>query len=167
MATFNFETITAAEALGFDGTTDDLVFTNPTSSGKLLSVSYVTIPATLLAPAEYFIDITDFATGMTVRFGTDVTFTSGIAGYTGTVLPDGSRLTIGTGSGESVTTGAGNDALFGGGGDDTLRSGEGDDVIQGNAGDDTIHAEGGDDVVFGGKGDDSMHRGRGLGLCPG
>ncbi len=117
MATFNFETITAAEALGFDGTTDDLVFTNPTSSGKLLSVSYVTIPATLL-DAEYYIDVTDFATGMTVRFGTDVTFTSGIAGYTGTVLPDGSMLTIGSGSDDTVVTGAGNDALFGGDGAD-------------------------------------------------
>ena len=52
-----------------------------------------------------------------------------------------------------MSSGAGNDTLFGGAGDDTLLGGAGDDVIVAGGGSNLIDAGDGDDVIFAGPGD--------------
>ena len=54
-----------------------------------------------------------------------------------------------------ISSGAGNDKLYGLFGDDTLAGGEGNDVLNGSDGDDTLIGGVGDDVLKGGVGSDS------------
>ena len=62
---------------------------------------------------------------------------------------------VGSGAGDTVSTGAGADTLDGGGGDDVLDAGAGDDIVIGGDG---------DDIVFGGAGDDTIVAGTGHGF---
>src|SRR5262249_24429304 len=112
MATYTFETITAAQALTFDSTGDTLLFTNATSSGSKMTVLYNVATAT--QPAT--ITLIDNAYGKSVTFGTGVAGL-GEAGHTSPVFLDTSTLIVDSDtSGGSGTGGAGNDGLFGGGG---------------------------------------------------
>ena len=139
MATYFFETITAAQALGYTAATDTLVFGNPTSSGAKTTVTFNAATATSAATET----VTDLVTGRSVVFGV------GFAGegdnaLTGTIVfPDGSNLYVGVaGASNDNPTASTNstDALFGGDGNDTLNGGNGNDAIQGNAGDDILGA---------------------------
>ena len=65
MSTYFFETITAAQALGYTATTDALIFSNSTSSGNKTSVVFTA--ATFTVPAS--ITVTDLVTGRAVVFG--------------------------------------------------------------------------------------------------
>ncbi len=94
MATYFFETITAAQAATFNtGGGDQLVFTNGTSSGAKMTVIY-TQPTPLVPETITLIDNSD---------GKSVTFGPGLqgAGETGHVVifPDGSNLVVGVDNG--------------------------------------------------------------------
>ena len=137
MATYFFETITAAQALGFTAASDTLVFGNPTSSGAKTSVTFNAATATQGATET----VTDLVTGRSVVFGTGFAGEGDTATLTGTVVfQDGSNLYVGTTTTlDDTPTASTNfgDALFGGDGNDTLNGGNGNDVIQGNAGNDS------------------------------
>src|SRR6478609_8984060 len=90
MATYFFETITAAQALGFT-TADTLVFTNPLASGSRSTVLYNAATATSAAT----ISLIDNTTGKTVVFGVGVAG-EGTAATGLVVFPDGSDLFVGT-----------------------------------------------------------------------
>ncbi|MFN3944118.1 MAG: hypothetical protein ACK4K7_04225 [Allosphingosinicella sp.] len=104
----------------------------------------------------------------------------GQSGPTGQVLVDLQEriafsgieaLTITTGSGNDtiygtagadvISSGAGADFLFGGGGDDILDGGDGSDVLNGGDGDDLLIGGAGDDQLNGGAGADTMRGGTG------
>jgi uncharacterized delta-60 repeat protein len=59
-------------------------------------------------------------------------------------------------SGNSISSGAGNDIIKGGAGDDEIYSGTGNDSINGGAGDDNIASGTGNDTIDGGAGNDSL-----------
>src|SRR6185312_1469220 len=135
MATYFFETITAAQAATFNTAGgDQLVFTNGTSSGAKMTVIY-TQPTPLVPETITLIDNSD---------GRSVTFGPGLqgAGETGhtVIFPDGSNLVVGLdgvapAANDGPVTGTFfGDGMFGGGGDDTLNAGDGNDLLQGNSG---------------------------------
>jgi Ca2+-binding RTX toxin-like protein len=166
MATYFFETITAAQALGFNAfaATDTLVFTNPTSSGHLTTVLYNAATATSAAT----VTVIDNADGRSVTFNNNI---QGLGGAT-SVFPDGSTMFIGkVGIADNFTGTAGGDGLFGGNevdpvtgldvAGDTLIGGSGADLIQGNRGDDSLNGGSGNDTIFGGQGNDNIDAGTG------
>ena len=59
MATYNFETITADQALAYTASSDALIFSNPTSSASKVSVVFTA--ATFTTPAST--SVTDLVTG--------------------------------------------------------------------------------------------------------
>ncbi|EJT05180.1 calcium-binding protein [Rhizobium sp. CCGE 510] len=67
----------------------------------------------------------------------------------------------GSGSGNVITTGAGNDQLHGGDGNDTLSGGDGNDLLAGRDGNDILNGGGGDDQVVGSVGNDIIRGGAG------
>src|SRR4051794_7890396 len=100
MATYFFETITAAQALGYTAATDTLVFSNPTSSGSKMTVLYNAATATSAAS----ITLIDNTTGRAVTFGGGIAG-EGDAGTTGAIVfPDGSNLFVGTAGADAPAT---------------------------------------------------------------
>jgi Ca2+-binding RTX toxin-like protein len=85
----------------------------------------------------------------------------------------GNNLIFGGNSNDSITTGTGNDTLYGGpaslpiggaagvDGDDTLNSGSGNDVLVGGFGNDFLIGGDGDDSLAGGPGADTLFGGNG------
>jgi Ca2+-binding RTX toxin-like protein len=73
----------------------------------------------------------------------------------------------GTGQGDRIRSGAGDDTLWGDGGSDVLVSGAGNDALIGGDGDDRMSGEDGDDFFKGAGGNDSMDGGRGADLLVG
>ncbi|RFB93598.1 calcium-binding protein [Rhizobium leguminosarum bv. trifolii] len=67
----------------------------------------------------------------------------------------------GSGSGNVITTGAGNDQLHGGDGNDTLSGGDGNDLLAGRDGNDILNGGGGDDQIVGSVGNDIIRGGAG------
>ncbi|MGZ3402080.1 MAG: calcium-binding protein, partial [Phenylobacterium sp.] len=166
MATFFFETITAAQALGFTAATDTLVFSNPTSSGSKMTVLYNAATATSAAT----ITLIDNADGHAVTFGSGLAGEGDPATTGAIVFPDGSNLFVGTAAADAPSAGTPTlfaDGLFGGTGNDTLDGSGGNDLLQGNQGDDQLtggvagagQTTGGNDTIFGGQGDDSINVG--------
>src|ERR1700761_2774202 len=132
MATYFFETITAAQALAFNTAGgDQLVFTNPGSHGSAMTVAYSAGGPTTV-PTVTVIDNID---GKSVVFGTGI-YGAGEGAHT-VIFPDGSNLIIGDNVNADAATGTSlGDGLFGGGGADVLSGGNGGDALQGNSGDD-------------------------------
>jgi Ca2+-binding RTX toxin-like protein len=135
VATFVFETITAAQALAFNGAADTLVFT---------SASQIAANQRLIFDAEGTIRV--FSTN-----GLSATFGPGLAGAQ-IIFPDSSQMLVGSSGGDVLTGGAHGDGLFGGYGADTLNGGAGDDVLQGGPGADVLTGGGGRDLfIFSGE----------------
>ncbi|RFB91410.1 calcium-binding protein [Rhizobium leguminosarum bv. trifolii] len=67
----------------------------------------------------------------------------------------------GSGSGNVITTGAGNDQLHGGDGNDTLSGGDGNDLLASRDGNDILNGGGGDDQIVGSVGNDIIRGGAG------
>lgn len=117
MATFNFETITAAQAQGFSPATDTLAF----GSGETASAIHVAFNGGAMV-------ITSLA-------GRAVTLPAGGLLREGVItFSDGSRLQIGATGADSVGGGSGRDALYGGDGADTLNGGAAADQLYGGGG---------------------------------
>lgn len=68
---------------------------------------------------------------------------------------------VGTEADEVLTTGSGNDQLFGEAGNDSLDGGAGNDKMNGGDGDDTVMGGDGNDNLLGGAGNDSLDGGAG------
>lgn len=143
MATYAFETITAAEAQNIKAG-DILTFNGP---ARAVAVSYTPLGLTL--PAQIMLTVG----GRTVAFGTELSELS-IRG--GIRAADGSKLFIGD-FGANGTIGSDlADGLYGGGGGDTLLGRAGDDFVHGNSGDDSLQGGEGHDTIYGGQGADYM-----------
>ena len=159
MATYSFASITDAQALGFSAASDLLVFTNPTSVGNQVSVSYSPASSTS-APT---VTLTDPRSGRVVVFGA----TLGGASPPAIGFTDGSILFVGGAGADTASGTAQGDGLFGGAGDDSLSGGPGADVLQGNQGGDYLDGGAGNDTIFGGQGDDSITAGGGANFVNG
>ena len=68
---------------------------------------------------------------------------------------------VGTGAGEPISGGEGNDTICGLGGNDALSGGEGNDALYGEAGNDTIQGNNGNDGISAGAGADRISGGAG------
>ncbi|MBS0362192.1 MAG: hypothetical protein JSR98_12495, partial [Proteobacteria bacterium] len=123
MSTYFFETITAAQALAFNGQVDALVFTNASQTGA---------SERLIFNADGTIRVLSNVDGVQATFG------SGLAGAAQIIYPDGSRMLVGSTGADLLTGGALGDGLFGGFGADTLIGGAGDDALQGGPGADVL-----------------------------
>lgn len=138
MATYNFDTITAAEALAIrEG--DIVHFNGPPAN--TINVLYV---------ANGF--VVTYA-GYTIEFGPAL---GPISRSGGLKFADGSEIYIDDGEANRVSLSTWDaTALFGGDGADTLSGGYGGSFVHGNAGDDWITGwPSGGDALYGGKGDD-------------
>lgn len=70
--------------------------------------------------------------------------------------PYGGRTPMeGTDEDDTLTGGAGNDAILGFDGDDLIHDGAGDDIVWGGRGEDTVAASAGNDLIHLGQGNDS------------
>jgi Ca2+-binding RTX toxin-like protein len=138
MASFQFSSITGAQASAYNGATDSLDFgAGPATQA---SVAY------LSGPEQVAISFG----GATINFGT------GIYGDTDLTFADGGHLFVG-GTGADAANGTGvSDGLFGGVGGDTLAGGDGADALQGNQGADSLAGGNGDDTVYGGQDGDTI-----------
>ena len=132
MATYFFETITAAQALIFNGAADALVFT---------AANQVAADQRLIFNANGTISVLSLA-------GHSVTFGSALAGTAQIIFPDSSQMLVGSTVGDVLTGGAHSDGLFGGLGDDTLNGGAGDDALQGGPGADVLTGGAGRDLFI-------------------
>lgn len=194
MATYAFETITAAQALAF-AAADDLTV----SSGSARNTTVI-----FLGDGTYSLTVADrtvvFGAELQVESGNRLHFADGSRLYIGSTGPDvrdlsaiaasgaiyggaGSDvLTAGSGAGWLVQGNQGNDriiagaqaanTIYGGQDDDTVAftSGGGVDTaqfVQGNKGADTIRGAGGADTLLGGQGDDSVSGGNGTDVIKG
>lgn len=164
MATYFFETITAAQALSFNTASDALVFSNATSSGSKTAVTYNAATATSTAT----VTITDLVTGHAVTFGTGI-YGEGETGNNAPVFADASTLVVGSplAADTMAIAATGPSGLFGGDGADSLTGGVAGDVLQGNQGDDTLIGGAGSDTIFGGKNDDLINVGTGNNFAQG
>jgi len=135
VATYNFSTITAMQAMGVTAA-DTLILDQGTGA-----------TTTVLFSAA---DVTTIMIGdRAVMFG------SAVAAATKT-FTDGAALFIGSASNDQATTGAGGDGLYGGAGTDTLNGGDGLNLLQGNQGNDSLTGGGAYDVIYGGQDDDRI-----------
>lgn len=139
---FNFSTITAAQALALTST-DTLTI----ESGSAASTT-----------------ILYGASNITMTVGsTTVVFSTSLANVA-TTFADGSRLYIGTSGNDAPSAfGAEGNGLYGGAGHDTLDAGGGANQLQGNQGDDSLVGGSGQDVIYGGQDNDSIVVGSGSG----
>jgi Ca2+-binding RTX toxin-like protein len=62
-------------------------------------------------------------------------------------------------NGEVITTGLGNDTVFGNAGNDSITAGDGNNVVYGGTDNDTILTGAGEDQIFGEAGNDSINAG--------
>jgi hypothetical protein len=147
MATYQFDTITAAQALAI--TASDTLIVPVGYQTEYMGVVFRAADGVNLARVEVHIS------GRTVVFGAAVEPLSA-AGNFRTV--DGytlSRVFLGTpGADNSADFGSGNDVMFGGDGSDSLSGGAGNDILYGGAGDDVLRAGTGANTLNGGDGYD-------------
>lgn len=143
MASYSFQTITAAEAAAYNGANDSLSF--GAGSATTATVTY------LANPEQAAITFG----GQTVNFGT------GVYGDRDLTFSNGGTIYIGAASAENVTGGAFDDFLYGGDGADILDGGDGNDAMQGNQGGDSLSGGAGDDSAYGGQGNDVITLGAG------
>lgn len=139
MATYDFSTITPAEALGL--TANDTVVMD---AGAANATTVWYLPGANGTPDE--ISVT--GGGVTVTF--DLAFASAAKTF-----PDGAMLYVGgPGNDGPITAGATDDGLYGGAGDDTLNAGDGANFLQGNQGADHLSGGAGRDTIYGGQDND-------------
>ena len=135
MATFNFSTITAMQAMAITAA-DTLVLDQGT--GSTTTVLFNSADTTTIMIGD-----------RAVMFG------SAVAGATKT-FADGGVLFIGGAANDQATTGAAGDGLYGGMGTDTLNSGDGLNLLQGNQGNDSLVGGSAYDIIYGGQDNDRI-----------
>ena len=146
MATYAFETITAAQALAITAG-DTLTF------GFAISANRVTV----LYNASGTLTLE--ANGRTVEFGAAL---SPLSQAGRTEFSGGARLFVGEGGDNTLSGETGfatDDGLYGGAGADRLRGERGGDLLQGNTGADTLEGGAGGDVIYGGQDNDFIRIG--------
>src|SRR6185312_6676421 len=142
VSTFSFETITAAQALAFNGQTDSLSFNTAATN---LRVTYN--PAGTLGPAT--LTVLDVSDNHLVVFGTGLELATHGSAFGGALFVTSEGGTHVVASTASPTA----DALFGLVGPDTLQGQAGDDVLQGGQGADLLDGGAGSDLFLIASGD--------------
>lgn len=138
MATYQFSTITATQALGL-------------TAGDTLAIDQGTA---VLSSVAYIPGAGGAADTISLTIGArSVVFSSALSAATKT-FADGSQLYVGGTGDDSATFLFQNDAMFGGLGNDTLISGNGDNIVQGNQGNDALRGGSGSDTIYGGADND-------------
>ncbi len=133
----------------------------PTGSGPVT----ITGSADFEAPREaLIINMGSNAGGSVVLNRVDFAVLVGQGTFTG---GEGSSLTIGDDSAQTINLGPGDDTTRGGGGNDVVVSTTGRDLLAGDAGNDTLHGGDDDDTVMGGGDDDVVGGGNGNDLLSG
>jgi Ca2+-binding RTX toxin-like protein len=94
--------------------------------------------------SSYNVETIEFADGFSTSLNTWTTWTNG------------------TGSGETLNGGSGNDTLVGKAGTDTLNGNNGNDAMHGGADNDTLNGGSGTDLLHGGAGNDTLNGNDGL-----
>lgn len=135
MATYNFSTITAMQAMAITAA-DTLILDQGTGATTTVLFSGADVTTIMIGDRA-------------VMFGT------AIAAATKT-FTDGGVLFIGGADNDQTTTGAGGDGLYGGAGTDTLTGGDGLNLLQGNQGNDSLVGGGAYDVIYGGQDSDRI-----------
>lgn len=135
MATFNFSTITAMQAMAITAA-DTLILDQGT--GATTTVLFTSAELTTIMIGD-----------RAVMFG------SAVAGATKT-FTDGGTLYIGGAANDQTTSGAGGDGLYGGPGADTLIAGDGANLLQGNQGADSLVGGADRDIIYGGQDNDRI-----------
>src|SRR4051794_34267854 len=107
MATFFFESITAAQALGFTAGSDSLVVANPTSNGAMMTAAFSA--ASSATPAT--VTLTDLATGRSIAFRATAGVEGGALGGPVT-FADRSSLLVGASGPDNLSGTARGDGLF-------------------------------------------------------
>ena len=155
--TYQFSTITAAQAQTVDAT-DTIIF----SAGPASAATVTYAPATALVTDQIVITYN----GVTVSFAVGVALTAAAGNL---VFPDSSQLFIGTFAAvnDTFTLPSSNDAMFGGQGDDNLNAGNGTNTLQGNQGNDTLTGGTGADSAYGGQDNDTIDAGAGTNFVNG
>ena len=139
MADYNFETITAAQALLYESQYDSLVFTTPGESAGNTFFDFLGDASQ--TPIDGHIRVSSAVTG------TSVLFTAFLGLERAIPFPDGTTAAVGRiGYGLREPGGPGNEAFFG-----APMSG---DDLHGGAGADTLDGGGGGDELYGGAGAD-------------
>ena len=135
MATFNFSTITAMQALSI--TAADTLNLD-VGTGATTTVLYSGADLTTIMVGDRAVMF-----GLAVAAATK-TFT------------DGGTLFIGGSANDQATSGANGDGLYGGAGTDTLIGGDGLNLLQGNQGNDSLVGGAARDIIYGGQDNDRI-----------
>jgi Ca2+-binding RTX toxin-like protein len=101
------------------------------------------------------------ATDPSGNVGTDAQRVTAELGDDASCCPAGTKIILGTSTGDVLRGTAGRDCILGRGGNDVIDALDGDDFISGGVGNDTIAAGFGNDLVNGGPGDDIIDAGPG------
>lgn len=148
MATYNFSTITAAQALAV-GAGDTLVLDGAPAN----QTSVLFVPGVSGAQDRFTV----------VAGERSAVFGDGLIDVVKTTA-GGAVLIVGTnGPDGPLFGGPGDDGLYGGPGDDALAGANGADLLQGNQGRDTLSGQAGDDVIYGGQDNDLLTGGSAVG----
>lgn len=135
LPTFNFSTITAAQALSL-------------TAADTIQIDYGSANNAAVIFGSDTISLT--VGNSTVVFATTLSGAS-------TIFADGSRLFVGTsGNDRPLAFGDENNGLYGGSGADTLTGGDGLNQLQGNQGADSLVGGAGYDVIYGGQDNDTI-----------
>jgi Ca2+-binding RTX toxin-like protein len=170
VATFTFETMTAAQAVSYNAATDQIVFSNPSAHATAIQVTFdttITPPSPTIAGSTVVsgATITDLTTGHAVTFG------SGVLGETDFVFGDGSKLFVGTADPDTTPASfarvRAQTAAFLSSGDDVFTAGAKGGVIQGNQGSDILTGGAAVDTIYGGSDGDTIDVGAGVNFAQG
>ena len=133
---------------------------NESASGHTLDFSALPSNYSVTTSLSGIITITDGTTTFTIGEsgvgGTNANFASGtLLDYFTTLIGsegDDSLTGTGTGTGDTIYGGGGDDFIDASAADDTVYGGDGNDTITGGSGSDEIYGEGGDDeIIIGGN----------------
>ena len=143
MATYSFQSITAAQGLAYSGATDSVTF--GAGEANQAAVAFLTAPESAAVSFG----------GRTVNFG------PGVYSDLDLRFDNGGIVFVGGTGADNATGSAAGDAMFGGAGGDTLNGGGGANIIQGNQGNDSLVGGSGNDTVYGGQDNDTIVLGTG------
>ena len=148
-ATVDLDDVTGLETIVVSGSTGTDVVTLQFQATALTAADSITVDATQLT------GVSDTIT-MTNNSGTQATTFVITGGVNGDTLAGG-----GAAAGDTITSGTGNDSVFGDSGNDRIGTGQGSDNVNAGAGNDSVVTGASNDTVTVGTGADTVDSGAG------